>query len=252
MSLVKASSDFISQVWNKKPSKICSSIYEIFSDNVIISTPLLYNTGAESLRQSIAFWFQAFPDVKFKVYKVFDYGLSVVCYWKAKGTHLESFKGIAACNKKLECCGETVLIFNEESRVVHYTVKLDMARLLATLKDTEPSSPSILPKPNIRDNLTTLFKALAKFYPSLSFRELECVSFFISGFSSKQIGSRLDISARTVEVHLEKARFHLSCNNRTQMIERFLIDSTYFLFQNTLRLLLIEPRGNLINLESTG
>jgi DNA-binding NarL/FixJ family response regulator len=48
-------------------------------------------------------------------------------------------------------------------------------------------------------------------------RELEILSYVISGFSAKKIGLFLKISHRTVEKYIENLRAKLKCKNKTEL-----------------------------------
>lgn len=52
----------------------------------------------------------------------------------------------------------------------------------------------------------------------LTVREAECVRYKVSGFSSKEIGNMLNISNRTVEVHLENVRHKINFLKHAKLI----------------------------------
>lgn len=242
MSLVKTSTDFLMDSWTPNNINCISFLNEegMFAEDVIVSTPFFCNTGVHCIVQWVAYWFHFFPNMEFKVHNVFDYGRTIVCQWEAKGVQERSFLGLPPNKKIAQSFGDTVLIFNEKNQIARYMVKVDLKLLLSNLG---PNIPAIPTNPTdhsfeVENNLKLLFSSLVERYRNFSFRELECTAFFISGFSSKQIGSFLGISPRTVETHLERGRYHLGCSNRSQMIERFLADTTYFMFQDLVRILL--------------
>lgn len=53
---------------------------------------------------------------------------------------------------------------------------------------------------------------------SLSKRELDCIAYFLQGYSAKQIGEKLFLSSRTVESHLTRVRAKLDCKNKDELI----------------------------------
>ncbi|PCI76281.1 hypothetical protein COB21_04630, partial [Candidatus Aerophobetes bacterium] len=224
MKLLDISTDFFDQTWGAKClGRDSSSAYDIFSKNVIIDSPIGYEKGAQSLKVVMDFWFDAFPDAFALVDKVEDYGHVLVSKWRACGTHLGTFQGIAPTQKKIFYSGETVFVFNDKKEVIHYISQLDLYDIFSQLGAAE-SFTSKSSKEILWGNLKLLVTALKKNYLGLTQREIECCSLFISGFSSKQIGLMLCISHRTVEAYLEKGKFSLNCASRIQMIEKFLVE----------------------------
>lgn len=59
-------------------------------------------------------------------------------------------------------------------------------------------------------------------------RELDCIKFTMSGLSAKEIARKLDISYRTVELHLEHIKRKLKCNSKLEMIAKLI----KFYYQN--------------------
>ncbi|PCI75780.1 hypothetical protein COB21_05230 [Candidatus Aerophobetes bacterium] len=244
-ALVQICSDFVFQSWEDASVHKKTSIYDLFSENAIINTPLFYQVGPESLKQSMAGGFQAFPDATFIITKVHDYERNVTCKWAANATHLGDFNGVNPTKKKVCICGETSFIFNQENQVVHYIATLNMNELLTQLGQ-QAISHKQSPQDLLISNVKPLITSLQNYYNTLTAREFECCSLFISGFSAKQIGLMLSISHRTVETYLEKVRFTLSCTSRIQMIEKFLSEQTYFILQDLARLLTVNYSTNLL------
>ena len=54
----------------------------------------------------------------------------------------------------------------------------------------------------------------------LSEREKECVQYISKGMSAKEIGRTMNISYRTAEAHIAKIKFKLSCQTRSQIIDK--------------------------------
>lgn len=54
----------------------------------------------------------------------------------------------------------------------------------------------------------------------LTLREKDCAFFLARGFSAKEIGRQLDISARTVESHIQRIKIKLNCYSRQQLIKK--------------------------------
>jgi len=64
--------------------------------------------GPEGVRQAMAVYFKAFPDLHFEVDQIIASGDYVVARWRATGTHRGEFNGIAPTNKLVSARGCTV------------------------------------------------------------------------------------------------------------------------------------------------
>jgi len=64
--------------------------------------------GTEGVRQAIAMYFKAFPDLHFEVEQIITSGDYVVGRWRATGTHKGEFNGIEPTNRSVNARGCTV------------------------------------------------------------------------------------------------------------------------------------------------
>lgn len=72
----------------------------------------------------------------------------------------------------------------------------------------------------------------------LTRKEFDCLSFWVSGKTAKQIGLILDISHRTVETHFENIKGKLNINNKNQLVSKLQELGLFEMFiKNGLRLL---------------
>ena len=55
----------------------------------------------------------------------------------------------------------------------------------------------------------------------LSGQQKQCIDLTIQGFSAKEIAKILQISHRTVEEYLEKAKIRFNCRNKSQLIAEY-------------------------------
>lgn len=60
----------------------------------------------------------------------------------------------------------------------------------------------------------------------LSIREIEIIIHLCQGMTMKEIGAKLKISPRTVEIHINRAKLKLDCASKSELKQRF--RSTYF------------------------
>jgi len=55
---------------------------------------------------------------------------------------------------------------------------------------------------------------------ALTSRERECFNYLTRGFTAKQIGKKIQLSARTVENYIEKIKIKLDCASKAELIEK--------------------------------
>lgn len=58
--------------------------------------------------------------------------------------------------------------------------------------------------------------------PGLSRREYQCAYFLLDGLTSKDIGEKLDISSRTVEVYFERLKTRFNSKNKIQLVKHLM------------------------------
>ena len=61
---------------------------------------------------------------------------------------------------------------------------------------------------------------LGPHYPHihLSYRQAQCMAYSIRGFSNREIGSRLHLSANTIHSYTKTLRIKLGCGSKTELI----------------------------------
>jgi len=80
--------------------------------------------------------------------------------------------------------------------------------------------------PNLVSNKTKFSEKKRKSFilkdVSLTYRELECLSYLFRGYSMKDIAKNINISARTVETHINHLKAKASLNSKQSLIDFFL------------------------------
>ncbi len=65
-------------------------------------------------------------------------------------------------------------------------------------------------------------------------RESECLFFILRGKTMKEIGRYLNISAKTVDYHLQQLKSKFDCHTRSQLIEKALVNGLLFFIPKSL------------------
>jgi len=218
------------KIWNQEKRDESEAFYSSLDDNVLIDSPIASRQGKGDFRFVMDNWLQAFPDIHVKKSKNYVYNNLVVSKWTAKGCHYGPFQQFNPTEKMIEYHGETVFVFNDQNKIVHYIAKVN---LLDIFRQIEPESVSQtiidLNRLNEREEKANLIRI---HYPHLTKREIDCLSLGFIGFSAKQIGILLTISHRTVQSHVGQAIGKLGCTSRMQAMERLLADNNLYIFQN--------------------
>lgn len=63
---------------------------------------------------------------------------------------------------------------------------------------------------------------------SLSTRETEIIILIANGFSDKEIASKINISARTIQTHVTRIFFKLNARNRAHAVTKFFLKQLKF------------------------
>ena len=66
-----------------------------------------------------------------------------------------------------------------------------------------------------KSKINTLMPALSEI---LTARQIDCAHLLMQGKSAKEIGLELNLSARTIERHIELVKKKLKCRNKTELI----------------------------------
>ncbi len=100
-------------------------------------------------------------------------------------------------------------------------LKATYPQIKKIFKQTTPWERQIL---DFNDSLNSLVKqGIAELgrKNSLTLRELECLSYFTTGKTAKEIARILDVAPRTIEAHLNNIRVKTSCQTKIELTQWF-------------------------------
>ena len=104
--------------------------------------------------------------------------------------------------------------FNPFSILEDY--QIDMAQIIGPA--FQKISPSLLSKNDLREQFIESMKIEVP--KSLTKKEITIIEYLIKGFSASQIANEVINSKRTVEHHLERIKDKLSCDSKSDLIEK--------------------------------
>lgn len=218
MNSIKCMYTFLNEMWNAKTEDL-DELHLIFSPDLIAASPLGSKIGVDDLKQTNIVWSQGFPDMALSNIELTNSGELVVAQWKSQGTNTNFFNDYKPTGRKVEYEGVTIFQFDGK-KVIRYKCiinMLDVYEQLGFFLEQESYDGQKI----IRHNHTLLLNRLKSILSTacLSNREFECLSFFIHGWSAKQIGMHLKCSYRTIQNHLSNAMDKLHCHSKHQLFE---------------------------------
>jgi steroid delta-isomerase-like uncharacterized protein len=97
---------FFEEAWGK--GNLAAVDEYIAADYVEHTLPLGSQQGRDALKQFVATYHEAFPDLKVTMHDIFGRGDRVVYRWSAGGTHLEEWMGIPPTGLHMTASGMTI------------------------------------------------------------------------------------------------------------------------------------------------
>ncbi len=125
---------YMGEIWNRKN---CSVIYEVFSEDALIHSPMGEARGPRAVEQAHRQWHEAFPDIRVMLLDIFEMRDKVAVQWNARGTHKGPFLGIPPSNKPI-ICGGTSIYRLENEKIVEYWAYINLHHVIQQLQSEEP------------------------------------------------------------------------------------------------------------------
>ena len=111
MRLIEKIKHFHTTLWDEKNTHV---IFNLFTENAKIHSPIRTVTGPEALRDVMTTWFIAFPDLVITWGEILASTDKVVATWQATGTHLGPFLDIPPRGKTVHYHGTTIYEFIDD------------------------------------------------------------------------------------------------------------------------------------------
>jgi predicted ester cyclase len=86
------------------------------------------SSGRDSLKELIALYHGAFPDLRSTIEDIFAAGDKVAYRWSARGTHLGEWAGISPTGDHITASGITIFRLTEDKKIVEGWVSADLRR----------------------------------------------------------------------------------------------------------------------------
>lgn len=120
---------YAEEIWDQKD---LGAIERYLDQHILIHSLLGKFYGHDAMRDVVAAWQKAFPDLRVNNHTIVSENETAVLHWEASGTHEGEFKGISSTGKKVSYSGVSIYrILNE--KIVEYWGYLDMQHLMRQL-----------------------------------------------------------------------------------------------------------------------
>ena len=209
--------DYERSFWDAKNINESRDIYlELFDKNLLTHSPLGIYHGHHSLYNAYLQWLEGFPHIKMFNSTFNKVGNLIIWEWSSTSRHEGPFHGLDPTGRQIEYSGKTLYQF-DQNEIVNYTCYMDITNVYKQLgfflQSEEYEGQHILKK-NYTQLIAKLMELTQCDDTMLTVKELEILSYWLMGHSSKSIGILFRISPRTVEVHIDHIRCKLLCHSK--------------------------------------
>lgn len=121
----------LTDAWNVNDVELVASFYASDYEGMDVGEAALQR-GPEGIRQTLARYGRAFPDLRFIVGETIVQGNRVALIWTARGTHQGIFMNIPPTGRTIEVRGVSLLTI-EDGKVTHGLYIWDVAGMLRAI-----------------------------------------------------------------------------------------------------------------------
>jgi steroid delta-isomerase-like uncharacterized protein len=137
---------FYEEVWNKGYLAV---VDELIAADAVLHNPTTIVHGPEGLKQYVAMYRTAFPDIHFTIEDEIAEGEKVVTRWTARGTHHDSLMGIPPTGRLVSMTG-IVVSYLDQGLLVESWSNFDALGMLQQLGEI-PAPPAQQPAGQMQD-----------------------------------------------------------------------------------------------------
>ncbi len=202
---------FILPLWNEKKVEV---IDKYLSPSADIRTTFLVGKGLEAFKESVKDTFNAFPDLALTLEEIVQQENRVTYKWSASAEHKGTILNIKPTGKKLFFHG---IVFGEinQGLITQYHSFTNIPQVLYSnieqslfVTNAFPSHAVLLNHENYDKEISDLLFSIAKKTGArLTRREVECLNFWVKGYSIKETARQLGgLSVKTIQVFRDSIR----------------------------------------------
>jgi DNA-binding CsgD family transcriptional regulator/predicted ester cyclase len=204
--------EFVLPLWNERKIQV---IDRFIAPDADIQTTFLSGRGPRALKLNAEETFNAFSSLEVTIDHVIQRGPKLIYQWQARAIHTGPLFNTPASDKIIHFAGVTLAEVQEEL-ITQYHSFTNIPQVLAAnqrlIYSKEPSNNEYFD----REHLIAVVKnATGK---RLTLREIECLSFWLKGFSIKSTAKILGgLSCRTIQTFRENIKRKLNVETYQQL-----------------------------------
>jgi steroid delta-isomerase-like uncharacterized protein len=131
MTNIRRFVETLTDAWNATDTEQIASFYASHYEGVDVGEPVPQR-GPDGIRQTLARYGRAFPDLRFAVGETLVQDNRAVLSWTARGTHLGMLMNIPPTGRTIEVRGVSLLTI-EDSKVIRGLYIWDVAGMLRSI-----------------------------------------------------------------------------------------------------------------------
>lgn len=201
---------YMSSVWGGEPTD--SDPYAFIDETCEVISPLLEGIGPEALRQIDELWFQAFSTGRIVDYTLFRREDTLALHWSAEGMHDGPLGHHQPTGRHCAIAGMT-LIREKEGQAVLFEAHVNMLEVYKQLGIAlgPEGEKSYLAHLQATEKLSHIL--------GLTLMESRILSYYIHGWSAKEIAEPTSTSYRTVERHVANIMKKCGVHSRAGLMD---------------------------------
>jgi DNA-binding CsgD family transcriptional regulator/predicted ester cyclase len=229
-------------VWKNRDFSVLA---HICAPDIDVKTTFVTGKGLEAARKSIEELFRAFPTFELKIEEIIQQGKSITYKWSAVAEHRGTILNIPPTGKRLDFHGIAFIEMNHGVAVKYHSYS-NMPQVLYASCVTEsqeeqssilafPNHASLLDHENYEKEISDLLFIIAKKTDTrLTRRELECLNYWVKGYSIKETARQLGgLSVKTIQVFRDNIRKKFNVISYQNLVHKLEKTGTLSLFLNT-------------------
>ena len=208
-----------------------SVVDKFCTPNIDVHTTFLHGTGIQAVHDSFAMLFKAFQVFNLKIEELLEYNKRITYKWSAYAEQTEPILHFPIATQPLYFNGIVFLEFNDQGLATKYHSFSNIPQVLQTALFGEKSGDYNKTIENVAVEWSELLFIVAKYtHKNLTYREIECLYYWVYGYSIKETARKLGgLSGKTVQVYRDNIRKKFNNINYHELIS--LLHQTCFLLQ---------------------
>lgn len=206
----EAVAHYMSTVWGRQPTQ--SDPYAFIDETCEVVTPMFEGVGPSALRHIDELWIRAFSSGRLVDYTLFRKGDTLALHWSAEGTNDGPLGHFEPTGRHCAIAGMT-LIRERDHRAVLFEDHINMLEVynqLGIAMDPE-GSKTYLAHLQATERLNHTL--------GLTLMESRILSYYVHGWSAKEIAEATGSSHRTVERHVANVMKKSAVHSRSGLMD---------------------------------